>query len=134
MHWHAAVAALVLCAGVSACGGPPAPVTPDSGDAALRTALSKYVVEFLRRNPSTSTYLGGEGLDGSLRDADGTLRDHSRTAIEAEDRWLSITARGLGGLDDATLTDGARIDRDVALAQIRFMLHQHQVRRHQERA
>lgn len=134
MHWHAAVAALVLCAGVSACGGPPAPVTQDSGDAPLRTALSKYVVEFLRRNPATSTYLGGEGLDGSLRDADGTLRDHSRAAIEAEDRWLSITARGLGGIDDATLTDAARADRDVALAQIRFMLHQHQVRRHQERA
>lgn len=134
MQWHAAVAALVLSAGVSACGGPPVPVASGSGDAALRDALSKYVVEFLRRNPTTSTYLGGEGLDASLRDADGTLRDHSRAAIEAEDRWLSITARGLGELDDATLTDGARTDRAVALAQIRFMLHQHQVRRHQERA
>src|SRR5262249_14429560 len=29
---------------------------------------------------------------------------------------------------------GLRIDREVALAQIRFLLHQHQVRRYQERA
>ena len=41
----------------------------------------RYVVEFLRRNPTTNTYLGGAGLDPSLRDVDGTLRDVSPQAI-----------------------------------------------------
>jgi hypothetical protein len=134
MRRYAAALALLLSIGAGACGSPEAPPSPGTGDAALREALAKYVVEFLRRNPTTSTYLGGAGLDPSLHDADGTLRDHSRAALEAEDRWLSITARVLGGLPGATLTDAARIDRDVALAQIRFLLHQHQVRRYQERA
>ena len=44
-------------------------------DATLKKTLSTYVVEFLRRNPTTNTYLGGAGLDPSLRDVDGTLRD-----------------------------------------------------------
>src|SRR5262245_1836981 len=113
---------------------PPASTASSSGDAALKQALSKYVVAFLRRNPTTSTYLGGAGLDASLRDVDGMLRDHSATALEQEDRWLEESARELEAIASATLSPNARIDREVALAQIRFMLRQHRVRRYQERA
>lgn len=134
MRRYAAAVALLLSVGVGACGGSSAPEPAGNGDAALRDALAAYVVEFLRRNPATSTYLGGAALDRTLDAADGTLRDHSRAAIEAEDRWLSIAARGLSGLAEGTLTDAARADRNLALAQIRFLLRQHQVRRHQERA
>jgi uncharacterized protein (DUF885 family) len=91
-------------------------------------------VEFLRRNPTTNTYLGGAGLDASLREVDGMLRDHSAAALEQEDRWLSDVRRSLEAVDTSTLDAASRIDREVALAQIRFLERQHQQRRYQERA
>jgi uncharacterized protein (DUF885 family) len=105
-----------------------------TGDAAFRAVHDRYVVEFLRRNPTVSTYLGGSGLDPSLQDAEGRLRDHSVAALAAEDRWLGETRAALQKIEPVTLSPGRRIDRDVALAQIEFLLHQHQVRRYQERA
>ena len=111
-----------------------APAAAPSGDLALQTALSKYVVEFLRRYPTVNTYLGGGGLDASLKDVDGMLRDYSIAAMEQEDRWLGDTVKAIGAIDAKTLSPGPRIDRDVALAQIQFMLHQHQVRHYQQRA
>ena len=122
----------------SACNRtPPETTTPAaaaSGDAALKTALDRYVVEFLRRYPTVNTYLGGGGLDASLKDVDGMLRDYSIAAMEAEDRWLDDTVKTIGAIDANTLSPAPRIDRDVALAQIQFMLHQHQVRHYQQRA
>jgi uncharacterized protein (DUF885 family) len=106
----------------------------NSGDEQLKKIHDAYVVEFLRRNPTVNTYLGGAGLDPSLKDVDGTLRDHSAAALEAEDRWLSDAQKNFETVDADTLSPNRRIDRDVALAQIRFLLHQHQVRRYQERA
>jgi uncharacterized protein (DUF885 family) len=106
----------------------------NSGDNALKKAHDGYVVEFLRRNPTVNTYLGGAGLDPSLRDVDGTLRDHSAVALEAEDRWLADAQKSFESIDPNTLSANRRIDREVALAQIRFLIHQHQVRRYQERA
>jgi uncharacterized protein (DUF885 family) len=106
----------------------------NSGDGQLKKIHDAYVVEFLRRNPTVNTYLGGAGLDSSLKDVDGTLRDHSTAALEAEDRWLSESQKNFETVDANTLPPNRRIDRDVALAQIRFLLHQHQVRRYQERA
>ena len=47
-----------------------------SGDDALKKTLKAYVVEFLRRNPEVNTYLGGAGLDTSLNEVDGMLRDY----------------------------------------------------------
>jgi uncharacterized protein (DUF885 family) len=107
---------------------------PGAGDQAFKTAHDKYVVEFLRRNPTVNTYLGGAGLDPSLREVDGQLRDHSAAALEAEDRWLGEAQKSFEAVDPNTLSANRRIDREVALAQIRFLLHQHGVRRYQERA
>lgn len=119
-----------------ACSG--APATPaggaGGGDADLRRALSAYVIEFLKRNPTTSTYLGGAGLDPSLVEVDGRLRDHSAAALDQEDRWLEEAARSIESVGPRSLSAAARIDRDVALAQIRFLLRQHRTRRYQERA
>src|SRR5262245_35704005 len=106
----------------------------NTGDDDFKKLHDSYVVEFLRRNPTVNTYLGGAGLDSSLHDVDGTLRDHSASALDAEDRWLAETDTKLNGVDPAGLAPNLRIDREVALAQIRFLLHQHQVRRYQERA
>jgi uncharacterized protein (DUF885 family) len=105
-----------------------------SGDAAFKQLHDRYVVEFLRRNPSVNTYLGGAGLDPSLKEADGRLRDHSSAALAEEDRWLEETRKSFEGADPSTLSPARRIDRDVALAQIAFLLHQHGARRYQERS
>ena len=96
--------------------------------------LDSYVVGFLRRNPSVSTYLGGAGLDASLREVDGRLRDNSPVALAAEDQWLADTEKALEAIDPAPLSANDRIDRDVAIAQIRYQLHLHQVRKYQQRS
>src|ERR671917_261677 len=114
--------------------GASTPQPGGSGDQAFKTIHDKYVVEFLRRNPTVNTYLGGAGLDPSLREVDGNLRDHSAAALAEEDRWLAGAQKSFEGIDANTLSANRRIDREVALAQIRFLLHQHQARRYQERA
>ncbi|MFY9570712.1 MAG: DUF885 domain-containing protein [Blastocatellia bacterium] len=106
----------------------------NTGDGEFKKTHDAYVVEFLRRNPTVNTYLGGAGFDPSLKDVDGTLRDHSAAALEAEDRWLAEAQKSFEGIAADTLSANLRIDREVALAQIRFLLHQHQARRYQERA
>ncbi|HLL77644.1 MAG TPA: DUF885 domain-containing protein [Pyrinomonadaceae bacterium] len=107
---------------------------PPTSDPAFKELHDRYVREFLRRNPTVNTYLGGAGLDPALRETDGTLRDHSPAALEAEDHWLTETQEHLSEIDPLTLSPARRIDREVMLAQVRFLLRQHQVRRHQERA
>src|SRR6185436_15393171 len=127
--------AFALIGTMAACTSKPMEQTmKNSGDSELKKLHDAYVVEFLRRNPTVNTYLGGAGLDPALKDVDGTLRDHSARALEAEDRWLADTQKSFEGIDPNTLSANRRIDREVALAQIRFLLHQHQVRRYQERA
>src|SRR6184192_2991968 len=105
-----------------------------TGDQAFKAIHDKYVVEFLHRNPSVNTYLGGAGLDPSLKEADGRLRDYLPAALAEEDRWLADAQKSFESVDTQTLSPARRIDRDVALAQIAFQLHQHQQRRYQERS
>lgn len=112
----------------------PQQTSADNPDATLKKTLSAYVVEFLRRNPTTNTYLGGAGLDPSLKEVDGMLRDYSTTALATEDQWLADAQNSIERINPSGLSAGDRIDREVALAQIRFMLHQHQVRKYHERA
>lgn len=130
-------AAVIVMALFAACGSPPGTHSlgnAGAGDALVKQILSRYVVELLRRNPTTNTYLGGAALDAQLIPVDGTLRDYSPAAIEEEDRWLAVTARELGSISTDSLTDAVLIDRDVAIAQIRFLLRQHQTRHYLERA
>ncbi|HEX8635419.1 MAG TPA: DUF885 domain-containing protein [Pyrinomonadaceae bacterium] len=104
------------------------------GDRNFKRVHDAYVREFLRRNPTVNTYLGGAGLEPALREADGRLRDHSAAAIATEDRWLADTQKALVAINPGTLSSNLRIDREVALAQIRFLLRQHGVRKYQQRA
>ena len=113
---------------------PPTPANRANGDDSFKKIHDEYVVEFLRRNPTVNTYLGGAGLDPKLRDVDGGLRDHSATALEEEDRWLAKTKQSLEAISAGSLSAPQRVNRDVALAQVNFLLRQHQVRRYQERA
>jgi uncharacterized protein (DUF885 family) len=104
------------------------------GDESFKQLHDRYVVEFLRRNPTVNTYLGGAGLDPSLREVDARLRDHSAAALAAEDRWLEEARQAFAAVEAQSLSPARRIDREVALAQISFLLHQHGARRYQERA
>ncbi|HEX8456695.1 MAG TPA: DUF885 domain-containing protein [Pyrinomonadaceae bacterium] len=108
--------------------------TASAGDQNFKQMQAAYVREFLRRHPTVNTYLGGTGLDPALRETDGQLRDYSPAAIEAEDRWLADTQKSLEGVAPDTLSPALRIDREVALAQVRFLLHQHGTRKYQQRA
>ena len=122
---------LIPCV-LAACGKSSVPDVP--GDKTLGPILHNYVVEFLRRNPTTNTYLGGAGFDPKLREVDGTLRNYSAAALAEEDQWLKTTQGQLTAISSDALSPNARIDRDVALAQIAFLLRQHQDRKYQERA
>ncbi len=127
----AAISALML----TACTRQPgSPAGQSNNDQTFKKVHDEYVVEFLRRNPTVNTYLGGAGLDPKLREVDGTLRDHSVAALQEEDRWLRSAQQSFDGIDPDSLSPANRINRQVALAQINFLLHQHQVRRYQERA
>ena len=103
-------------------------------DAKFQSVLDAYIREFLRRNPAVSTYRGGAGVDPALAEADGRLRDDSPAAIRSEDRRLAATLANLLRFRPSSLTPVQRIDRAVAVAQVRFQLHLHRVRRYQERA
>src|SRR4051812_50074901 len=78
----------------------------DSSDATLKKTLSTYVVELLRRNPTTNTYLGGAGLDPSLKEGDGKLRGYSATALTEEGQWVNETAKALAGIKAGGLAAG----------------------------
>src|SRR5215210_7391698 len=107
------VRGLVMCTMCVAagCGGEkPQPAAAETPDAALKKTLGAYVVEFLKRNPTTNTYVGGAALDRSLREVDGMLRDYSTTALQAEDQWLNDTAKALDAVNAAGLSATARTD------------------------
>lgn len=115
---------------------PEAPVAGASSEADVRfEALEReYVVYFLGRFPVVATYLGGATLDASLADIDGRLRDHSAAALAAEDARFRELGDRFREFDPSTLSVRRQNDRSVALAQLEFLLHQHQVLRHQQRA
>ncbi len=109
--------------------------TAATGDDAPLVALrERYFLRALELNPVTATYLGGDGYHPSLLRINGRLRDWRPDAIEAERRFYEEIARGLKGLDPATLSPQARIDQAVLHAQLAFLLRQSGEWRMQERA
>lgn len=113
---------------------PPPVVNTPSPSANFSTVMNEYVVGFLRRNPVVATYLGGSQLDPSLANVDAELRDHSARALSEEDAWLQSIHQRLSAMNESSLDAKQRIDRHIAMSQIEFLLHQHGVRRYQERS
>ena len=98
-------------------------------DARYQELEKRYVREFLRRHPVVSTYLGGAGLDPALSAADGALRDWSPAALSSEaELWRSLRG-SFAALVPTELSPRHRIDREVALHQLDFMLRQDQERK-----
>src|SRR5829696_5091406 len=100
---------------------PAAAQAPDA-DAAFRALQRRYVLEFLRRNPTQSTYLGGSGFDPSLAEADARLRDLSPAALGEELQWVERMQRAFTDARDVK-APALRVDREVALAQLRYLKH-----------
>jgi len=120
---------LVTLAAVAAALAPPA-----GPDRRYEELERKYVLEFLRRYPVVSTYLGGAGFDHSLAASDGSLRDWSPDALGREaELWRTLRA-SFAALSASDLSPRHRIDREVALHQIDFMLHQDQERKYWQRS
>jgi len=84
----------------------------------------RYFLFQLDRNPVTSTYLGGDAYDPSLRNIDSKLRDYSPAALDAELRHYSETRRALSAIDPGTLTAVEAVDRALMDAQLGFLIHQ----------
>jgi uncharacterized protein (DUF885 family) len=116
----------------AAAAAPPQPAAESAADGRFATLEHAYVVYSMRRFPVMATYLGGSAFDPSLSDVDGTLRDYSPAAIAAEDQHLRELRAQFAQAVPRRLSARRRIDRTVALAQIDFLLHQHEVLRHQQ--
>jgi uncharacterized protein (DUF885 family) len=128
---------VVLAVALAACGpkeAPPATQAQPDSNAQFASAEHDYAVYFMSRFPVVATYLGGSAFDPSLAEIDGKLRDDSAEALKDEDAHLSQFRDRFTALDAQKLSPARRIDRTVALAEIEFLLHQHDVRRYQERA
>ncbi|HEY8052225.1 MAG TPA: DUF885 domain-containing protein [Steroidobacteraceae bacterium] len=103
-------------------------------DARFAVVEHEYVTYILRRFPVVATYLGGDAFDPQLASVDGTLRDYSPAGLVREDARLAEFRARFSALAPVSLSARRRIDRSVALAQIAFLMHQHLVRRYQERS
>jgi uncharacterized protein (DUF885 family) len=93
-----------------------------------------YVSYVLYRFPVVATYLGGAAFDPQLAGIDGALRDYSSESLQQEDARLVEYRARFAALSPASLSARRRIDRSVALAGIAFLLREHQVRHHEQRA
>jgi uncharacterized protein (DUF885 family) len=132
-----AIAALCVLAAASAGARPPAaqPVPArHTADARFAQVEHEYVTWFLHQFPVVATYLGGSAFDAQLADVDGTLRDYSPEALQKEDVRLAEFRARFAALAPAGLSARRRVDRSVALAEITFLLHEHQVRHYQQRS
>jgi len=123
--------AILMCGALATVQAVPATLPSDARFAALE---HDYVVYFMSRYPVVATYLGGSAFDPALLGVDGTLRDYSAEALKGEDSRLAEYRTRFTTLSPDELSASRRIDRAVALAEIEFLLHQHRVLRHQERA
>jgi uncharacterized protein (DUF885 family) len=120
----------------AAAGSAPTPASPaaqPNPEEQFARLEHEYAVYMMSRFPVVATYLGGSAFDPALAHIDGKLRDYAPESVRAEDARLSEFRERFQKLE-AGLSARRRIDRAVALAEIEFLLHQHQVLRHQERA
>jgi uncharacterized protein (DUF885 family) len=85
---------------------------------------NEYFLFQLARNPVTSTYLGGDAYDLSLRDTNSRFRDYSRSALMSELRYYTDTRQALSKINARTLSAAESVDRAVMDAQLGFLIHQ----------
>lgn len=131
-----AAAAVGLVVGTAAAHPPVAQplVARHGADHRFAALEHEFVTYVLGEFPVVATYLGGAAFDPTLGDIDTRLRDYAPAALQKEDARLAEFRARFAALAPASLSARRRIDRSVALAQIKFLLHEHQVRRYQLRS
>jgi len=83
----------------------------------------RYFTGYLKRDPVTATYLGGDAYSPDLAEVNATLPDVTPAGrADAAAFYRSVLA-DLEAIDPATLASDDAIDRDVVRAQVRFLLH-----------
>ena len=133
-HTAAAAASVGILKLVVACrptGDAPA---ASPADRSLGDLRDRFFLRSLELYPTTASYLGGDGYSASLAGINGTLRDPSPAAVNAEVAFYRGIRGDLGKLDRAALSPDRRVDHDLLGAQLDFMLHQLADLRYQERA
>jgi len=105
----------------------------DLADGGFGDIRNNYFRDQLALNPVTSTYLGGDGWDPSLRVLNGRLRDYSAGALADETRNYRQLERAHASIDAALLSPQRKVDHAVMGAQMAF-LNDALTRRYHERA
>jgi uncharacterized protein (DUF885 family) len=126
----AALAIAYACAGSGAASSS----NGENNEAGFAALEREYVTYVLGQFPVISTYLDGGAFDPRLLDTDGRLRNYSPEALLLEQAQLANYRERFNSIDAAHLRASRGIDRDVALAQINFLLHEQRVRRYQQRS
>src|SRR5262245_58288374 len=93
-----------------------------------------YFVGFLKFNPVTSTYLGGDGISPLLAATLRQLKDYSEMGRRSEMEFYHKVQSDLAGVDPKTLSPDEAVDLQVMQAQLRFLLHQSLDRKYFQRA
>ncbi|MBI3448966.1 MAG: DUF885 domain-containing protein [Acidobacteria bacterium] len=99
----------------------------------FRALEERYFIEFLKRNPVTATYIGGDAYRADLAELGASLRDFSTVGLRDEDAVYTQIDGALSQLARGSLTPDEAIDAAVMESQIRFMHALSQERRHQLR-
>lgn len=104
-----------------------------AGTTPFRALEERYFVEFLKRNPVTATYLGGDAYRSDLAGLAGTLRAYSSVALRDEDSFNIEILGKLRSLPPGSLSADEAVDAAVMEAQIHFIHTLIVERRHQLR-
>jgi uncharacterized protein (DUF885 family) len=102
--------ALVLFVACSS-PAPHKPSTPPNSDAELDAQIDGFMAGYFAFRPNAA-------IDVGLHDYDGKVPDRSRAAIDAEIGRLKTARLAFTAFDDGRLSERARVDRAVVLAEI----------------
>lgn len=112
---------------VQACAppAPPAPPRPAIIPGTFAELRDRYFVYNLEKNPVTSTYLGGDAYNPALADSSSKLRDYRPQALAAESLFYRSLFASVQAVTPETLTPREQADLRLMLAQLAFLIHQH---------
>jgi uncharacterized protein (DUF885 family) len=107
---------------IQACATAPVPPTPLP--VAFPALRDRYFLFHLKRNPVTSTYLGGDGYSPELADTNARLRDFRPASLDEEIRFYRDVRAALGRVLPASLSPVEQVDYRLMSAQVAFLIHQ----------
>jgi len=132
-HTGEAALAFGILRHLPACAGP-GKAGASKADQAFLSLRDRYFLKALELNPVTATYLGGDGYDPSLAKINSRLRDYRPPALGDERAFYLGIRKELEAIDPTSLSSVSRVDHQVMMAQLRFMLHQLEDLKHYQRA